>query len=253
MGFVAVTQLQPGRRTSVLNCHMHVTRDADPIWLGESCVCVGYVHVCCISVEREARSQKSSWRRAVPLSPPRDAGAHLLTYVPPFPTPGHEETVTEASGMRRPLAELNRPCLKAQRQETSLRSQKATLIASDGCIPLPSDGMALFCLDCSCICIYSRVCVACVCVCVCQSQHITVYLAHFVSKIKMLTFSTQLLSGVRSLKRGPIPNKTISLRGNRLWLTLQTCHRHAGPGPASEQPSVGAEERGYCVGSNWPR
>lgn len=159
MGFLAVTLLQSGRRKSLLNRHMHVTRDADPIWLRRSCVCVGYVHVCCISVEMETRSQKSSWRSAVPLSPPRDAGARLLMYAPPFPAPGHEETVTEASGTRRPLAELNRPCLKAQRQETSLRSQKATLIASDGCIPLPSDGMSLFCLDRSCvaICIYAHV------------------------------------------------------------------------------------------------
>lgn len=159
MGFAAVTLLQSGRRKSVLNRHIHITRDANPIWLWESRVCVAYVHVCCISVEMEARSQEAYWHSAEPLSPPRDAGARLLMYVPPFPSPGHEET--EASGTWRPLAELNRPCLKAQRQETSLRSQKATLIASDGCIPLPSDGMSLFCLDHSCvaICICVRVCV----------------------------------------------------------------------------------------------
>lgn len=165
MGFVAVTLLQSGRRKSVLKRHMHVTRDADLIWLWESCVCVGYVYVCCILEEMEAR--RSPPGAALYHCPcPGTPGPVCLCTSFPFPAPGHEETVTEASGTQRPLAELNRPCVKAQRQETSLRSQKATLIASDGCIPLPSDGMSLFCLDRSCVAICINVRVR-VCVCVC--------------------------------------------------------------------------------------
>lgn len=36
----------------------------------------------------------------------------FVCYVSPSPAPGGEETVAEASGRRRALAELNRPCLE---------------------------------------------------------------------------------------------------------------------------------------------
>lgn len=114
------------------------------------CVCVGGGGQPC---------QKSSWCTTVFPSPTRDAGAHLFRYV--SLALRHGETVTEASGTWQSLAELNRLCLKAQWQEISLRSQKAALIASDMCIPFPSDATSLFCLDHLCV----SVCIFALCVC----------------------------------------------------------------------------------------
>lgn len=158
----------------------------------------------------------------------------------PLPAPGHEETVAEAPGTRRPLAELNRRCLKARRQETSLRSQPATLTASDGCIPSPSDAMSLFCLRRSsvAICIYVQRARAR------SREHIFVHPAHFVSKIEAVTFSTRLLSASAEPKKGRSQIKEFQSGGNGC-LTLRACRRRAGPEP--EQPSVGAVEKGVTA------
>lgn len=109
-------------------------------------------HVCCVSrVETGGHELKSSWYTTVLVFPTRDARVHLFRYM--SPALRQEETVTETFGTRQSPAELNRPCLKAQRQEISLRSQTAALIASDMCIPFHSNATSLFCLDHLCICI----------------------------------------------------------------------------------------------------
>lgn len=75
MGFVAVTQLQPGRRTSLLNRHMHVTRDADPIWLAESGVCVGVrARLLHLSGERGHKPQVLLAQRSSPVPAQRRWG-----------------------------------------------------------------------------------------------------------------------------------------------------------------------------------
>lgn len=168
---------------------MHVTYDADPIWRHSALstfTCLLCVCVC---------PPGAALHRCPHRGTPRPL---LFMYVFPLPAPGHEETGAEAPGTQRPLAELNRPCLKARRQEISLRSQPATLTASDGCIPFPSDAMSLFCLDrfCVAICIYVQRARAR------SREHIFVYLAHFVSKIEAVTFSTRLLSASVEPKKG---------------------------------------------------
>lgn len=85
MGFVAVTPLQSGTwQISSEASYARHRRDADLTWLWQSCVCSGLVRVCRASLEMETRSHKSSWRSSVPLLPPREAGARLFMYVPPF-------------------------------------------------------------------------------------------------------------------------------------------------------------------------
>lgn len=137
--------------------HMWCRSDLALLSWVKLCVSLECIHMSAASPEwwRGGQPcQKSSWCSTVLLSPTRDAWAHLFRYV--SLALRHEETVTEASGTRQSLAELNRLCLKAQWQEISLRSQKAALIASDMCIPFPSDATSLFCLDhlCNGICIY---------------------------------------------------------------------------------------------------
>lgn len=149
---------------------MYVTCDADPIWLyslGKSSVSDWGIFTCPLHLQSGVRGHpclKSSWCSTVPVFPTRDAWAHLFKYV--SLALRHEETVTETFGTWQSPAELNRQCLKAQRQEISLRSQKAALIASDMCIPFPSDATSLFCLDHLCICIHIFVLRVCECVCV---------------------------------------------------------------------------------------
>lgn len=93
MGSAAVTRLPSGRRKSLVI--MRFTRDADPVLAaGELRLQLGGT---CTSAAAQRR------RRPEVRSPP--GAARLFMYVPPSPpppAPGQEETVTEASGTRRP-------------------------------------------------------------------------------------------------------------------------------------------------------
>lgn len=89
--------------------------------------------------------------------------------------------MTEAFGTWQSLAELNSPCLKAQRQEISLKSQKAALIVSDMCIPLPSNATSSF-LPGSLVCSHLYFCAECVFVQAC------LFLSSLILKLKWWPF-----------------------------------------------------------------